>query len=371
MAAGPLATWGNDLYTGRKSYNIVGTSRRWFIIAGLVVAFTLGMLLFRGLNLGIEFRGGSEFTITGVSDLTQQTAIDTVLEVTGQEEARVSQIGGSSLRLQTAELTAAETTELAGALAEAYGVAQSEVSSAFVGPTWGQDVTSKALRGLVIFLVLVALVMTVYFRDWRMAMAGILALLHDLVVTVGLYAAIGWEVTPATVIGFLTILGYSLYDTVVVFDKIRENTERFTEQSRYTYGELSNLAVNQTLIRSINTGVVAVLPVASILVIGALALGAGTLRDIALALFIGILVGTYSSVFLATPLLVWMRNREAPIAAHTAKVLAQRTVPGMPADVAGATEPVRVHVGALVPGSHLGHAAQPHRKRRPRQGGAS
>lgn len=369
MAAGPLASWGNDLYTGKKSYNIVGTSRRWFIVAGLVLAFTLAMLLGRGLNLGIEFRGGSEFNITGVSDVSQQIAVDTVLQITGEEEARVSQIGANALRVQTAELSDAQTTELARALAEAYDVPVTEVSSAFVGPSWGQDVTSKALRGLVIFLALVAVVMTVYFRDWRMALAGILALLHDLVITVGLYAAIGWEVTPATVIGFLTILGYSLYDTVVVFDKIRENTERFTEQSRYTHGELSNLAVNQTLIRSINTGVVAVLPVGSILVIGALALGAGTLRDIALALFIGILVGTYSSVFLATPLLVWMRNREAPIAAHTEKVLARRAEARTPVD---AEESVRVSVGALVPGAHLGHAAQPHRRKGPaRKGGTS
>ena len=368
MAAGRLATWGNDLYTGKKSYDIVGTSKRWFIIAGLVLAFTLGMLLLRGLNLGIEFRGGSEFNITGLTDTSQQIAIDTVLEVTGEEEARVSQVGGNALRVQTAELTDTQTNDLGSALAAAYGVAPTEVSSTFIGPTWGKDVTSAALRGLVIFLALVSVVMTVYFRDWRMALAGVLALLHDLVITVGLYAAIGWEVTPATVIGFLTILGYSLYDTVVVFDKTRENTERFTEQSRYTYGELANLALNQTLIRSINTAIVAVLPVAAILVIGALTLGAGTLRDIALALFIGILVGTYSSVFLATPLLVWLRNREAPIAAHTGRVLARRAESGTTA----ADEPLRVAVGALVPGEHLGHTAQPHRRKGPvRKNGAS
>lgn len=360
MAAGRFATWGNDLYTGKRNYEIVGKSRRWFVITAVVLLLTLLVLLLRGLNLGIDFRGGSEFNITGVSDTTQQIAVDTVLAVTGEEGARVSQIGATALRVQTSELSDEQTTQLAQALAEAYGVAPSEVSSTFVGPTWGQDVTGKALRALVIFIILVSVVMTVYFRDWRMALSGVVGLLHDTVVTVGLYALIGWEVTPATVIGFLTILGYSLYDTVVVFDKIRENTDRFTEQTRYTYGELSNLAVNQTLVRSITTGIVAILPVGSILFIGAFTLGAGTLRDIALALFIGIAVGTYSSVFLATPVLVWLRNREAAILAHTAKVLARRAEQ---ADPEVGEEPLRVHAGALQPGHHLGQRAQPRRRK--------
>ena len=204
--------------------------------------------------------------------------------------------------------------------------------------------------------------MTVYFRNWRMAAAAMLALFHDLILTVGVYAAVGWEVTPATVIGFLTILGYSIYDTVVVFDKVRENTADVLDQTRFTYAERANLAVNQTLVRSINTSVVALLPVASILVVGAFILGAGTLRDIALALFVGMFVGTFSSVFLATPLEVTLREREPRIREHTAKVLAARAgVTGADGETVGA---VPRAAAALRPGSHLGTAAQPKRKGR-------
>ncbi len=199
-----------------------------------------------------------------------------------------------------------------------------------------------------------------------MAVAALVALVHDLVITVGLYAGVGWEVSPATVIGFLTILGYSIYDTVVVFDKVRENTAKVTEQRRFTYGEMANLAVNQTLVRSINTSVVALLPVSGILFIGAFLLGAGTLRDIALALFIGIIIGTFSSIFIATPFEVSLREREPAIKEHTAKVLAARA-----AAVAdgGEAEVVPVRVGAAIPGHHLGNQAQPRRRKTTGPGG--
>ena len=206
--------------------------------------------------------------------------------------------------------------------------------------------------------------MTIYFRNWRMAAAALIALFHDLIITVGVYAAIGWEVTPATVIGFLTILGYSIYDTVVVFDKVRENTADTLLQSRYTYSEKANLAVNQTLVRSINTSVVALLPFGASLFVGAFLLGAGTLRDIALALFVGMLIGTFSSVFLATPFEVALREREPAIREHTKKVLdarAARAAGGEDESVAAAD--LRVAVGALKPGAHQGNAAQPQRKR--------
>lgn len=354
--ASTMSQWGNDLYTGKRSYDIVGSRKRWFLIALGMIAASLLLLLVVRLNPGIAFRGGSEFTVPGVSDTSQQLAIDAVATIPGAERPRVSVVGTDTLRVQTSELDDAQTNELARSLAAAYGVDAADVGSSYVGPQWGQDVTSKALRGLFTFLVLVSLVLTVYFRDWRMALAGLVALIHDVLLTVGVYAGVGWEVTPATVIGFLTILGYSLYDTVVVFDKVRENVQGALKQKRYTYGELANLAVNQTLVRSINTSVVAVLPVAAILFIGAFLLGAGTLRDIALALFVGILVGAYSSIFLATPLLVWIREREPEVAAHTAAVLAGR------AARAASGEPEPVHVGSLVPGTHLGNRAQPRRK---------
>jgi preprotein translocase subunit SecF len=374
MAAAGFAQWGNDLYTGRKSYDIVGRRRTWFVIAIAIVVLSGLLLAIKGLNPGIEFRGGSQFTVSGVSTSEQQPAIDAVEEVQPDEEARVSTVGENAIRVQTAQLTNEEVTEVRGALASAYGVAEEDVTSSFVGPSWGQDVSSKALTGLLVFLLLVSVVMTLYFRAWRMAAAALLALAHDLVITVGIYALVGWEVTPATVIGFLTILGYSIYDTVVVFDKVRENTHGITNQTRFTYKEQANLAVNQTLVRSINTSVVAVLPVSAILFVGAFLLGAGTLRDIALALFVGMVVGTFSSIFLATPLEVAMREREPAIAEHTARVLALRGArtdgrtdgPGGAPGGGDADGPVAAGVrtaAPLVPGHHLGTAAQPKRRR--------
>ena len=355
---GRMAQWGNDLYTGKRSYDIVGTRNRWFAVSLVVVIVSVLLLVTLRLNLGIAFRGGSEFTVPGVTDTSEQLAASAVAQIEGAQPPRVSIVGSDSVRVQTSQLDEAQTDELAGLLAEAYDVPESEVGSSFVGATWGADVTSKALRALVIFLVLVSLVLTVYFRDWRMAVAGIVALLHDVIITAGVYAAVGWEVTPATVIGFLTILGYSLYDTVVVFDKVRENVSGVRKQRRYTYAEEANLAVNQTLVRSLNTSVVAVLPVAAILFIGAFLLGAGTLRDISLALFVGIVVGTYSSVFLATPLLTWLTERDPAVREHNALVATTRA--GTEHGAEG--EPSRVRVGALVPGEHQGNRAQPRRK---------
>lgn len=362
-----FAQFGNDLYSGKRNIEIVGQRRRWFTISAALLLISVALLLFKGINPGIEFRGGSEFTVSGVSDTSQQPAVDAVEEMGSGQEPRISTVGDSAVRVQTAELSDVETTQLRALLAQAYGVDVEDVTSTFIGPQWGQGVTSAALRGLVIFLVLVSIVMAAYFRRWSMAVAAVAALLHDLVITVGLYAGVGFEVTPASVIGFLTILGYSLYDTVVVFDKVRENTEGVLEQTRYTYGEAANLAVNQTLVRSINTSVLAILPVASILFVGAFLLGAGTLRDIALALFIGMIFSTLSSVFIAAPLEVWLRERNPAIAAHTAKVkelrakrVAQAERDGEDVDVAEAN----ARAGGLVAGGHRGQAAQPRRKRR-------
>jgi preprotein translocase subunit SecF len=358
-----MAQWGNDLYTGRRSYDIVGTRRRWFAVAATLVVLCATFLLVRGINTGIAFRGGSEFTVSDASTTDQQLAVDAVASIAGAEPPRVSVVGSKSIRVQTSKLDDNQTRALAQSLGIAYGVdPATNVASSYIGPQWGQDVTSKALRGLVTFLILVALVLTVYFRDWRMAASGIVALMHDVILTVGVYAAVGWEVTPATVIGFLTILGYSLYDTVVVFDKVRENVDGVLKQKRYTYGEVANLALNQTLVRSINTSVVAVLPVAAILFIGAFLLGAGTLRDIALALFVGIMVGTFSSVFIATPLLSWLKDQAPTVVEHNASVAAARA-----ATVEG--EEVKVRVAALMPGGHLGIKAQPKRRRPSRPAG--
>jgi preprotein translocase subunit SecF len=264
-----------------------------------------------GFVFGIEFRGGSEFRISQPAVIDEQIAVNTVNQVVGVgSNPRASIVGGDSVRVQTEQLTPSVTLDLRDSLATAYEVPVSQVTSSFIGATWGQDVTSQAIRALIVFLILVFIVMALYFRTWKMSLAAMTALVHDVVITAGVYGMLGFEVTPAAVIGFLTVLGYSLYDTVVVFDKVRENTTEVGADSTRSFSELTNLAVNQTLVRSINTSVVAVLPVASILFIGSALLGAGTLRDISLALFIGVIAGTYSSVFIAAPMYVHLREGE-------------------------------------------------------------
>jgi len=364
MASG-FAQWGNDLHTGRTSYDIVGKRRIWYSIAIVLVLGSALLLGFKGLNPGIEFRGGSQFTVSGVHTTAQQPATDAVASIPPAEAARVSTLGAHAIRVQTETLTNDQVEKVVGALAKAYDVPSANITSSFVGPSWGQDVSSKAITGLVVFLALVSVVMTIYFRAWRMAVAALIALANDLTLTVGVYALVGWEVTPATAIGFLTILGYSIYDTVVVFDKVRENTAGVLDQSRSTYAEQANLAVNQTLVRSINTSVVALLPVTAILFVGTFILGPGTLRDISLALFVGMAVGTFSSIFLATPLEVTLREREPAIAAHDAKVRSSRAraLAGDETGEAALAGAPAGFGGHLLPGQHLGTAAQPKRRK--------
>jgi preprotein translocase subunit SecF len=320
-----FARFGNDLYSGRRNIPFIGRRRVWYVIAVVMMLISLVALFTRGLNEGIEFRGGSQFQLPKVSSTNEDIGINAVTAVAPSAEALVTKLGTSGVRVQTDKLTDTQTDQVKTALAKAYGVSPDSVASSFVGPSWGKDISQKALQGLIVFLVLVTLVIAAYFRTWKMAVAGLVALLHDLLLTVGVYALTGFEVTPATVIGFLTILGYSLYDTVVVFDKVRENTDQITLSTRRTYEEAANLAVNQTLVRSINTSVVALLPVASILFLGAFVLGAGTLKDISLALFVGIAAGTYSSIFIATPLLVELRRNEPALAAHAQKIRRRRS----------------------------------------------
>ncbi|MGK2852738.1 MAG: protein translocase subunit SecF [Microbacteriaceae bacterium] len=309
--AGRLTTFGNDLYTGERSFNFVGKRRTWYSIIGVLLLLSVLVPVLRGgVNLGIEFTGGSQFLITGVAQPTQQPAINAVHTVEPEAVVRVSTVGDSGIRVQTDQLTQEQSRAVAGELAAVYKVPATDVTSSFIGPVWGADITRQTLQGLIVFLLLAAIGMTLYFRTWKMSVAAIVALLIDLVITSGVYAATGFEITPAAIIGILTILAYSLYDTVVVFDKIRENTAELAPGSTRSFPGAVNLAVNQTLVRSINTSVVAALPVAAILVIGAFVLGADTLRDISLALFIGILVGTWSTVFLAAPLYAQLRENE-------------------------------------------------------------
>lgn len=321
MAAG-FAKAGNQLYTGERAYPFIQKSKLWFALAGLIVLISVAIPFFRGgFNLGIEFTGGSEFTVSQTEDTDIAIGEDVVSEVTGQE-ATVTNVAPGTVRVQTEELSDTETLDVAEGLTEGYGVTAEQVSSTFIGPVWGEHVSDQMMLGLVIFIVLVALYMAFYFRTWKMSLAAIAGLGFVVVTTVGVYAATDFEVTPSAIIGFLTILSYALYDTMVVFDKIRENLDPLERQQDQTFTERTNLAVNQTLVRSVNTSVVGLLPVGSILFIGSWLLGAGTLRDIALSLFVGIIVGTVATIFVQAPLYALIRRRD--FAEHTEEVLALR-----------------------------------------------
>jgi preprotein translocase subunit SecF len=318
-----LKDLGNDLYSGKVSFDFVGRRKLWYLIAIVVVLLSiLAPVLKGGFNFGIEFRGGSEFRIDGVSNLSQQLARDAVQSVEPGIEPIVTTVGLDAVRVQTEQLDDVTSEEMRIALAGAYQVDSSAVTSSFIGANWGADVTEKAILGLVVFLLLVSLFMALYFRTIKMSIAALVALAHDMIFTLGIYALSGFEITPAAVIGFLTILGYSLYDTVVIFDKIRENTLDVEFSETTTFASQVNLAINQTIVRSVNTSIVSALPIASILFIGAVVLGTGTLRDISLALFVGVIVGTYSSVFLAGPLYAHLRENDAKFTTGKAKVQA-------------------------------------------------
>jgi preprotein translocase subunit SecF len=321
-----FADLGNQLYSGEKSINFVGRRKYFYIAAAVTVVLAILIPVVKGgFNFGIEFRGGSEYKISGSKLQSTTLAEDAVHEVVPAVQVNTTIIGADTVRVQTPQLSDEQSEQVRLALAEVYEVKDSGVASSFIGPNWGADITNKALSGLAIFILLVAILMALYFRTLKMSAAAMMALAHDLILTAGLYALLGFEVTPAAVIGFLTILGYSLYDTVVVFDKIRENTNEVEFSETTTFAEQVNLAVNQTLVRSINTSIVGVLPVASILFIGSTILGAGTLRDISLALFVGILVGTYSTIFIAAPAYSHMREGEAKFAKAEKKILAKRS----------------------------------------------
>jgi preprotein translocase subunit SecF len=328
MASG-LTKFGNDLYTGERSVPFVRLRRIWLTIAVLLMLGAVSVPFIRGggdfaagFNFGIEFRGGSQFQVTDASTPDPTIATEAVHSVVPDANVRVAIVGANGVRVQTGQLTDADTQNVTDALKEAYKT--DTVDDSFIGASWGADITRQALLGLGVFLALAAILMAIYFRTWKMSAAAMFALLHDLLITVGVYAATGLEITPAAVIGFLTILGFSLYDTVVVFDKVRENTSEMGDDSTRTFAETVNLAVNQTLVRSINTGVVAALPVAAILFLGSFVLGADTLRDISLALLVGTLIGTYSTPFVASPFYSLLREREPAIAARDKKTLTLR-----------------------------------------------
>ncbi|HEY9408569.1 MAG TPA: protein translocase subunit SecF [Jiangellaceae bacterium] len=329
----------NRLYTGETSLGIVNRAKRWYAISAVLLVVAVGALIFRGLEFGIEFTGGAEISATASS--TDDSTVDDVTEavvatgIDGAADPRVTIIGDDTVRVQAGSLSTEETNTLRDVLANELGVDSNEVTTQVIGPSWGAEITRQASLGLGLFVVAVAIFLSIAY-EWKLAVAALVSLLHDVVITVGIYALVGFDVTPATVIGFLTILGYSLYDTVVIFDKLRENTKGITAQNRHTYAEAANLAVNQSLMRSMNTSIIALLPIGAILFVGAGLLGAGTLKDLSLALFIGVAVGTYSSIFIATPLAADLKRREPAMLALERRVAARRggTTPAVPVSAA-------------------------------------
>lgn len=313
------------LYVGESSYDFIKNRKRWYIISAVALLVCIIALAVRGLNLGVEFTGGSTFQVpqkTSVSaSQLAQDVVDTGLPDMGSTQG--VELGNGTIRVQTRALNPTETTQVLNTLAKAEGVQPNQVASQTVGASWGKQITEKGAIALVVFLVLVCLLIWAYFRDPKMAIAALVALLHDLVITVGVYALVGFAVTPATLIAVLTILGYSLYDTVVVFDKVRENV-RGLDKSDLTYSQAANLAINQVLIRSLNTTIIGVLPVAAILIAGAFFLPPGPLEDLGLAMLVGMIAGAYSSLFIATPLLAQLREREPAMVAHR-EALARRS----------------------------------------------
>ena len=366
-----LGTFGGRLYRGEVSFDFVGRQKLWYTISGVILLLSLVGLFGRGLNFTVDFKGGSviQFPATSASSISQ---VQSAVSGTGDGQGAIVQHVGSgssaTWQVQTGKLDYAQGQQVQSTLSKELGIPQSQISVNFVGASWGSQISQKALQALIAFLIVIVIYLSIAF-EWRMAVAALIALVHDIVITVGVYALAGFPVAPATVIGLLTILGYSLYDTVVVFDKVRENTAGLLGSARSTYSQAANLALNQTLVRSINTSVIALLPVAAILFIGGGLLGAGELNDLALVLFIGMLSGTYSSICIATPVLADLKERDPQYKA-LAKRVAQRASGTRAARRAAAKAPTAAVAGAgAAAGTGAGRAG--HRRRGPLRRGRS
>ena len=295
------------IYRGDTHANIVGRPKLWYSLSAALIIFSLIGLGVRWLNFGVEFTGGAVFDFRAPHTSVQQ--VRETVSSAGPKQVIVQSTSNNGWRVTTESLSPQQSLKVESAVSKQFDLGKDAISAQVIGPTWGGEISSKAWQSLIVFMVLIVIYLSVTF-EWRMALAAIVALLHDLIITTGIYAWSGFEVTPATLLGFLTILGYSLYDAVVVFDMIKEETKELGKTKMMTYGEAANSALNHTLVRSLNTSLVALMPVASILFIGTTLFGAGTLKDLSLALFVGILVGTYSSICVATPLLVQLKERE-------------------------------------------------------------
>jgi preprotein translocase subunit SecF len=298
-----------DIFHERTHFQFIERSWRWALISGTLIVISIAALFINGLNLGIDFDGGTQWEFTVAHGSPSSNDVRKAVDPLGLGDAKILIVGGNHVRVQSKVVNDKTTNEVQAALAKYAGTDAKNVSISTVGPTWGDTVSNKALTALIVFFGLIALYLTFRF-EWKMALAAIIAVIHDILITVGVYAVTGFEVTPGTVVAFLTILGFSLYDTVVVFDKVKENTPTVGTERGDTYSRMVNRSMNQVLMRSLNTSFVALLPVASLLFVGSGIMGAITLRDFALALFVGLLTGAYSSIFVATPILAYLKERE-------------------------------------------------------------
>lgn len=343
----PQHSWMNRLYTGTGAFEIVGRRRFYYILTGTIVLICLLSIAVRGFTLGIDFEGGTRIQIPAADNVSTEQVEKVFADTLGFDPVSVQTVGSgaaATVQVRSEALDAAEVNSVKTALFDSFepvdgnGVASpNAISISDVSETWGGQITQKALIALLVFLVIVSIYISIrYERD--MAIAALAALVFDLFVTAGVYSLVGFEVTPATVIGLLTILGFSLYDSVVVFDKVEENTRGILNLRRKTYAEQANLAVNQTLMRSINTTVIGVLPVLALMVVAVWLLGVGTLKDLALVQLVGMIVGAYSSIFFATPLLVTIKEKWGPVAGHTKKVMAKRAEVAQRVGVVGMVE---------------------------------
>jgi len=360
------------LYTGTGAFEVVGRRKLWFGISFLIVGIAIASIVLRGFTFGIDFQGGTKMSFPrGDASVTQVE--ETFAQTIGKSAQSVVVVGNgstSTVQIRSETLTNDQTAKLREALFDRFQPkgqdgkpSKQAISDSAVSETWGGQITKKALIALAVFLVLVTIYITLRYEKY-MALAALAALGFDLITTAGVYSLVGFEVTPATVIGLLTILGFSLYDTVIVFDKVEENTKGFEHTTRRTFAEQANLAINQTFMRSINTSLISIMPVASLIVVAVWILGVGTLKDLALVQLVGIMVGTYSSIFFATPLLVTMRERTELVRAHTRRVLSRRNRSAAPSEVATdvAEESVEATVGA--PADKPAPGARPVRPRR-------
>jgi preprotein translocase subunit SecF len=301
------------LYHGLTTVDFVGRRKIWFTVSIVIVVLGIGSLAIRGFNLGIDFKGGSSWEVLAPN--TSITSMTNAVDAAGLTNPSVEKLGSDTYQVTadinslSASKQATVTTQVVDAMAKVAHADVNQVSTSNVGPTWGGQITNKAIEALIVFFIAVVAYISIRFEP-KMAVAAFIAMVHDLLVTVGVYSLFGFQITPDTVIAILTILGYSLYDTVVVFDRVRDNTNGVLKGGDITYSEMVNLSMNQTLARSINTSLVAILPVLAVLLIGADLLGATTLQDYGLALFVGLMSGAYSSIFIASPLLAWMKESE-------------------------------------------------------------